>query len=69
MKHPRFTRKGEGLVINADFVIGCDGFHGICRPTIPASARQGFTARRGRGHRAITMNFLTASLAQHCWKQ
>ncbi|WP_108659856.1 4-hydroxybenzoate 3-monooxygenase [Acuticoccus kandeliae] len=28
----------HGLV--ADFVIGCDGFHGVSRPTIPAGRRQ-----------------------------
>src|SRR5262249_46218441 len=28
--------RGEELV--CDFIGGCDGFHGICRPSIPASA-------------------------------
>ena len=31
---PRITYGGEELV--CDFIAGCDGFHGICRPAIPA---------------------------------
>jgi p-hydroxybenzoate 3-monooxygenase len=31
-----FTRAGERTVIQADFIAGCDGFHGICRDAIPA---------------------------------
>jgi p-hydroxybenzoate 3-monooxygenase len=38
----RFTRAGEAQVIEADFVIGCDGFHGVSRPAMPASARQDY---------------------------
>ena len=36
---PRVTfRDREGVVqtIACDFVAGCDGFHGVCRPSIPA---------------------------------
>ena len=29
--------KGEAIEIECDFIAGCDGFHGICRPSIPAS--------------------------------
>lgn len=32
----RFTCDGEQHVIACDFIAGCDGFHGICRPSIPA---------------------------------
>jgi p-hydroxybenzoate 3-monooxygenase len=32
----RFTEKGEAREIQCDYVAGCDGFHGICRPSIPA---------------------------------
>jgi p-hydroxybenzoate 3-monooxygenase len=33
----RFTDKdGEAREIACDFIGGCDGFHGICRPSIPA---------------------------------
>ena len=38
----RFTHAGEAQVIEADFVIGCDGFHGISRPSIPAAERQDY---------------------------
>ncbi len=31
----RFTSESEGHEIQCDFVAGCDGFHGICRPSIP----------------------------------
>jgi p-hydroxybenzoate 3-monooxygenase len=32
----RYTKDGEGHEIACDFIAGCDGFHGICRPSIPA---------------------------------
>jgi p-hydroxybenzoate 3-monooxygenase len=37
----RFRRSGgeEEEELSCDFVAGCDGFHGICRPSIPAGAR------------------------------
>src|SRR5215468_6823179 len=31
----RFVRDGEARELECDFVAGCDGFHGICRETIP----------------------------------
>jgi p-hydroxybenzoate 3-monooxygenase len=34
----RFRRNGEEAVLACDFVAGCDGFHGMCRPAIPESA-------------------------------
>jgi p-hydroxybenzoate 3-monooxygenase len=34
----RFERIGEAHEIVCDFIGGCDGFHGICRPSIPAGA-------------------------------
>src|SRR5712692_3300426 len=35
----RFRDKsGEPQELVCDFVAGCDGFHGVCRPTIPADA-------------------------------
>ena len=30
--------EGEPTRIDAKFIVGCDGFHGPCRPSIPASA-------------------------------
>jgi p-hydroxybenzoate 3-monooxygenase len=32
----RFGRDGAAQEIQCDFIAGCDGFHGVCRPTIPA---------------------------------
>jgi p-hydroxybenzoate 3-monooxygenase len=34
----RFTHRGEPHDLRCDFIAGCDGFHGICRPSIPAGA-------------------------------
>jgi p-hydroxybenzoate 3-monooxygenase len=32
----RFQHDGNGHEVRCDFIAGCDGFHGICRPSIPA---------------------------------
>jgi p-hydroxybenzoate 3-monooxygenase len=37
-----FMHEGQAQRIEADFVIGCDGFHGVSRPMIPADLRQEF---------------------------
>jgi p-hydroxybenzoate 3-monooxygenase len=34
----RFRDGGKEQELACDFIGGCDGFHGICRPSIPASA-------------------------------
>jgi p-hydroxybenzoate 3-monooxygenase len=34
-----YRKGGEDHVLSCDFVAGCDGFHGVCRPSIPAEAR------------------------------
>ena len=34
----RFRAAGKDEVLNCDFIAGCDGFHGICRPSLPAGA-------------------------------
>jgi p-hydroxybenzoate 3-monooxygenase len=31
----RFTHEGRPQEIECDFIAGCDGFHGICRPSLP----------------------------------
>ncbi len=31
----RFRHAGEARELACDFIAGCDGFHGICRPSIP----------------------------------
>jgi len=38
--HPKivFTHQGATQELECDFVAGCDGFHGICRPAMPSSA-------------------------------
>jgi p-hydroxybenzoate 3-monooxygenase len=33
-----FVSAGEAVALDCDFIAGCDGFHGICRPAIPAGA-------------------------------
>ncbi|KFE33910.1 4-hydroxybenzoate 3-monooxygenase [Thioclava atlantica] len=38
----RFTHEGEENVLEADFVAGCDGFHGPSRKAIPESHRREF---------------------------
>jgi p-hydroxybenzoate 3-monooxygenase len=32
----RFCAAGEAQELHCDYIAGCDGFHGICRPSIPA---------------------------------
>jgi p-hydroxybenzoate 3-monooxygenase len=32
----RFTHEGKQQTIECDFIAGCDGYHGICRPSFPA---------------------------------
>src|SRR5712691_946920 len=34
----RFRHGGRSEELACDFIGGCDGFHGICRPSVPASA-------------------------------
>lgn len=38
--HPsvRYCVNGESHELDCDFIAGCDGFHGVCRPSIPTSA-------------------------------
>lgn len=31
----RFTHDGQAKEIECDFIAGCDGYHGICRPSFP----------------------------------
>jgi p-hydroxybenzoate 3-monooxygenase len=32
----RFTHDGAGCELECDVIAGCDGFHGVCRPSVPA---------------------------------
>jgi p-hydroxybenzoate 3-monooxygenase len=34
----RFHCEGEPREMHCDFIAGCDGYHGVCRPSIPESA-------------------------------
>ncbi len=34
----QFSHDGRREEIRCDFIAGCDGFHGVCRPSIPAAA-------------------------------
>jgi p-hydroxybenzoate 3-monooxygenase len=38
----RYSLGGEACRIDADFIIGADGFHGIARPSIPESIRRDY---------------------------
>jgi len=38
----RFRHAGVAKEIDCDFIGGCDGFHGICRPSFPAGLLQAF---------------------------
>lgn len=42
--HPRVTctHNGQAVEIHADFIAGCDGFHGVCRASAPRNAIQEF---------------------------
>ena len=34
----RFEHDGRAQELECDFIAGCDGFHGVCRATIPEAA-------------------------------
>ena len=40
--NPRVTwlQNGKAQELSCDFVVGCDGFHGVSRPSIPAAVRR-----------------------------
>ena len=42
--HPkvRYRKDGAAHEIECDFIAGCDGFHGVCRQSVPSSAMQTF---------------------------
>ena len=37
-----FTQQGEQYRIDADFIAGCDGFHGVSRPAMPQAGRKDY---------------------------
>ncbi|MFN3659594.1 MAG: 4-hydroxybenzoate 3-monooxygenase [Pseudolabrys sp.] len=38
----RFKHEGKAQEIECDFIAGCDGFHGVSRPSLPAGSWQGY---------------------------
>jgi p-hydroxybenzoate 3-monooxygenase len=42
--HPRvtFTHQGQAVTLDCDFIAGCDGFHGVCRASVPRKSIQEF---------------------------
>ena len=42
--HPRVSYRHAGAAheIQADFIVGCDGFHGVCRASVPTDALRTF---------------------------
>jgi p-hydroxybenzoate 3-monooxygenase len=38
----RFKRGGKAETIECDFIAGCDGFHGVSRPSLPAGTWSGY---------------------------
>ncbi|HME37900.1 MAG TPA: 4-hydroxybenzoate 3-monooxygenase [Steroidobacteraceae bacterium] len=42
--HPtvRYTHGGRSHELTCDFVAGCDGYHGVCRRSVPPAAMQNF---------------------------
>jgi p-hydroxybenzoate 3-monooxygenase len=34
----RFTHEGQAQELQCDFIAGCDGFHGVCRASVPPTA-------------------------------
>jgi p-hydroxybenzoate 3-monooxygenase len=39
----RYRHEGRGEELECDVIAGCDGFHGICRPSIPAGTLSEFS--------------------------
>jgi p-hydroxybenzoate 3-monooxygenase len=37
-----YVKDGREERLDCDFIAGCDGFHGVCRASVPASARRTF---------------------------
>lgn len=38
----RFHRDGQAHTLACDLIAGCDGFHGVCRPSLPPGLWRGF---------------------------
>jgi p-hydroxybenzoate 3-monooxygenase len=40
--HVTFVKDGETVELECDYIAGCDGFHGVCRQSVPQSAIRTF---------------------------
>lgn len=38
----RYVRDGQAHTLDCDLIAGCDGFHGVCRPSLPPASWRGF---------------------------
>jgi len=52
----RFEHDERGCELRADFIAGCDGYHGVCRPSVPPAARQEFARAYPFGWFGILVN-------------
>jgi p-hydroxybenzoate 3-monooxygenase len=55
--------RGQRHIVTCDVIAGCDGFHGICRPAIPASSPsgRGLTTVAERGYPYAWLGILAAA--------
>jgi p-hydroxybenzoate 3-monooxygenase len=40
--HVRYRKDGKDIDIDCDFIVGCDGFHGVSRQSVPAASIESF---------------------------
>ena len=52
----RFEHGARAHELRCDFIAGCDGHHGVCRPAVPASARHEFARAYPFGWFGILVN-------------
>ena len=63
---PRVTYQKDGLAheLDCDFIAGCDGFHGVCRASVPARSitevRKGLSVRLARAARRYAAGVATS---------
>ena len=52
-----FRHRGESREVDCDFVAGCDGFHGVCRRSVPADAISVFERQYSFGWLGVLADF------------
>jgi len=57
----RFEHDERVYELRCDFIAGCDGYHGVCRPSVPLAARQEFARAYPFGWFGILVNALPYS--------